>query len=51
MTVTQWVIIGFIGQALFGPDLLSNGLFQKNEAKVPFRWLSGIAALVAQLFF
>ena len=40
--INFWVVIGFVGQFLFGSRFLYNGLYRKSAAKALFQRYSGI---------
>ena len=54
MTVTQWVIIGFVGQALFGARFIIQWLVseKKGESTIPLAfWYCSIGGAVVLLTY
>ena len=54
MTVTQWVIIGFVGQALFGARIIIQWLVseKKGESTIPLAfWYCSIGGAVVLLTY
>ena len=54
MTVTQWVIIGFVGQALFGARFIIQWLVseKKGESTIPLAfWYCSIGGAVVLLAY
>ena len=54
MTVTQWVIIGFVGQALFGARFIIQWLIseKKGESTIPLAfWYCSIGGAVVLLTY
>ena len=51
MTVTQWLIIGFVGQVLFGARFIIQWIISEKQGESTIPLAFGIAASVVRSFF